>query len=97
MLDDLLAGVEGAQHFLADGLLGDALDEVVGDGEVDVGVEQGAGGPRCRPSRMFASVSRPRPRSFLRASPRPRWMPSNMVAPDEPPRGRQGPRACARR
>ena len=41
MLDDLLAGIEGAQHFLADRLLGDALDEVVGDVEVDVGFEQG--------------------------------------------------------
>ena len=40
-LEDLLAGIEGAQHFLADGALGDALDEIVGDGVVDVGVEQG--------------------------------------------------------
>ena len=41
MLDDLLAGVERAEDFLADGLLGDALDERVDDVEVDVGFEQG--------------------------------------------------------
>ena len=40
-LDDLLAGVEGAQHFLADGALRDLGDEVLGDGEVDVGFQQG--------------------------------------------------------
>ena len=40
--DDLLAGVDRAQHFLADRFLGDALDEDVGDIVVDVGVEQGA-------------------------------------------------------
>ena len=39
---DLLAGVQRAEHGLADGPLGDALNEVVGDGEVDVGVQQGA-------------------------------------------------------
>src|SRR5438552_1328292 len=33
----------------------------------------------CKPSRTFASVSRPRPRSFLKASDRPRWMLSNMA------------------
>src|SRR5271157_1250929 len=32
-------------------------------------------------SRMLASVIRPRPRSFFSASPRPRWMPSNMMTP----------------
>src|SRR5262249_25007467 len=36
-----LAGVKSAEHFLAERLLGDAGDEVVGDGEVDVGVEKG--------------------------------------------------------
>src|SRR5262249_15058127 len=41
-LDDLLAGVEGAEDFLADGAFGDALDESVGDGEVHVGIEQRA-------------------------------------------------------
>src|SRR5262245_22395973 len=40
--DDLLAGVEGAQHFLADRPLGDTLDEVVGDSKVNVSFEQGA-------------------------------------------------------
>src|SRR5215470_19398326 len=39
--DDLFAGVEGAQDLLADGALGDALDEGVGDRVIDVGVEQG--------------------------------------------------------
>ena len=33
-------GSSGAEHFLADGLLGDAVDEVVGDVEVDVGFEK---------------------------------------------------------
>ena len=40
-LDDLLAGIEGAQHFLADGALRDFGDEVLGDGEIDVGFEKG--------------------------------------------------------
>src|SRR6185437_1110044 len=39
-LEDLFTGVEGAQHLLTDGALGDALNEVVGDGVVDVGIEQ---------------------------------------------------------
>ena len=34
-------GLSDAQHVLAERLLGDALDEVVGDVEVDVGLEQG--------------------------------------------------------
>src|SRR5262249_36314168 len=38
---DLFTGVEGAEDFLADRFLLDTLDEVVGDGEVDVSVEQG--------------------------------------------------------
>ena len=42
--DDLLAGVEGAENLLAERLLGDALDKVVGDREIDVGVEQGSCG-----------------------------------------------------
>src|SRR5439155_26751918 len=33
----------------------------------------------CRPSRILASVRRPRPRSFFSASPRPFWMLSNMI------------------
>ena len=39
--DDLLAGIERSEHVLAERLLGDALDEVVGDVEIDVGLEQG--------------------------------------------------------
>src|SRR5262249_2066110 len=39
--DDLLVGVDGAEDLLPDGLLLDALDEVLGDLVVDVGVEQG--------------------------------------------------------
>ena len=42
MLDDLLAGIERAQHFLADRLFRDPLDEGIGDVEVDVGFEQRA-------------------------------------------------------
>ena len=40
-LDDLLAGIEAAENVLADRLLGDPLDEGVGDVVVDVGVEEG--------------------------------------------------------
>ena len=57
-LDDLLAGIEGAQDVLAERFLGDALDEVVGDGEIDVGVEQARRTP-AMPSRTLASVIRP--------------------------------------
>ena len=39
-LDDLLAGVDGAQDGLTDGALGDARDEGLDDLEVHVGVEQ---------------------------------------------------------
>src|SRR5262245_28445008 len=39
--DDLLAGIERAENFLAEGPFGDPLDEVVSDGEIDVGFEQG--------------------------------------------------------
>src|SRR5262249_14441856 len=41
-LDDLFARVDAAEDRLADYLLLDAVDEVGGDGEVDVGVEEGA-------------------------------------------------------
>src|SRR5262249_43153589 len=40
-LDDLLAGIEGTEDLLAERALLHALDEVVGDGVVDVRVEQG--------------------------------------------------------
>ena len=40
-VDDLLARIERAQHLLAERLLLDALDEFVGDVEIDVGFEQG--------------------------------------------------------
>ena len=39
-LDDLLAGVEAAEDFLADRALLDARDELLDDLEVDVGLEQ---------------------------------------------------------
>ena len=39
-LDDLLAGIDAREHVLPDGLGFDLGDEVVGDGEVDVGFEQ---------------------------------------------------------
>ncbi len=40
-LDDHLAGLEALQHALADRLLADAGDELLGDLEVDVRLEQG--------------------------------------------------------
>ena len=40
-LDDLLGGRKRGEHFGADGLGADVLDEVVDDVEVDVGFEQG--------------------------------------------------------
>ena len=39
-LDDLLSGVEAAEHVLADGALLHRRDEIAGDLEVDVGLEQ---------------------------------------------------------
>ena len=39
-LDDLLGRRERGQHFLADGLVADVLDQVLDDVEVDVGFEQ---------------------------------------------------------
>ncbi len=39
-LDHLLGGRERGEHFAADGLLADVLDEVGDDLEVDVGFEQ---------------------------------------------------------
>ena len=47
--DDLLAGVEGAEHLLADGSLRDLGDEVLGDGVVDVGFEEGSCAPPAWP------------------------------------------------
>ena len=40
-LDDHLARRDRAQHFLADRLLGDLVDEIAGDRQRDVGLEQG--------------------------------------------------------
>ena len=41
MLDELLAGGDGFGDGLALGLFGDGLDEIAGDGEGDVGLQQG--------------------------------------------------------
>jgi hypothetical protein len=37
----LFAGVDRAQDLVAERLLGDALDEIIGDIEIDVALEQG--------------------------------------------------------
>ena len=39
--DELLGGVEGGGDVGAEGAGADVLDEVLGDGEVDVGLEEG--------------------------------------------------------
>jgi hypothetical protein len=39
--DDLLAGLDAEEDVLAEGFFFDALDEIAGDFEIDVGVEQG--------------------------------------------------------
>jgi len=39
--DDLLGGAEGSGDFFADGAGADVLDQLVDDGEVDIGLEEG--------------------------------------------------------
>ena len=39
--DDLLGGGERGGDFFADGAVADVVDELVDDGEVDVGLEEG--------------------------------------------------------
>ena len=39
--DQLLGGIQRLQHLLADGLLADPGDEVLGDRDADVGLQQG--------------------------------------------------------
>ena len=50
--DELLRGIERLEHRLANGLLGDAGDEVLGHGEADVGLQQG----RLHQGEPFAHV-----------------------------------------
>ena len=88
--DDLLAGIERREHLFADGLLGDAGHEVLDDRVADVGLEQRLLRPGASPSRMFASVSFPLPRSVLSAEDRPSCRDSNMAGPQFVKRSERG-------